>query len=47
MSITPCVSVMIFGEGIGLGETTSTATGVGGVICAGGEADRAREVARR
>jgi hypothetical protein len=38
---------MTFGEGIGLGATTSTATGVGGAILEGGEADRAREVARR
>jgi hypothetical protein len=33
--------------GIGLGAITSTGTCVGGNIWAGGEADRAREVARR
>ena len=37
---------MTLGEGIGLGELTSTATGVGGVVRAGGGADSAHEVAR-
>jgi hypothetical protein len=46
LSVASCVSVMTSDEGIGLGAITSTTTCVGGNIWAG-EADRAREVARR
>ena len=42
-----CVSVMVFGEGIGLGDNTSGPVDEDEVSWAGGETERAREVARR